>query len=163
ANLIAMNAQVMQKNQEMLDSLDAARYARWREEVVEEPVYRFAALTSHPRSGTTLVEQVLDSHDELKSADEFDVFSEWIHLPIVRRFPPSTPLLTILDHVPPAVRREARATYWKQTEAIFNEPIGGRMLLDKNPGMMILMPCVNWAFPEMKMLIALRDPRDVVL
>jgi hypothetical protein len=37
------------------------------------------------------------------------------------------------------------------------------MLLDKNPGMMILLPVINWAFPEMKMLIALRDPRDVVL
>jgi hypothetical protein len=29
--------------------------------------------------------------------------------------------------------------------------------------MMIMLPFVNWAFPEMKMLIALRDPRDVVL
>ena len=58
---------------------------------------------------------------------------------------------------------EARATYWQQTEAIFDEPIGERMLLDKNPGMMIMLPVVNWAFPEMKMLIALRDPRDVVL
>ena len=69
-----------------------------------------------------------------------------------------TPLLTVLDHVPPAVRQQARATYWQQTEAIFDEPIGERMLLDKNPGMMILLPFVNWAFPEMKMLIALRDP-----
>lgn len=25
------------------------------------------------------------------------------------------------------------------------------------------MPVINWAFPELKMLIALRDPRDVVL
>jgi hypothetical protein len=37
------------------------------------------------------------------------------------------------------------------------------MLLDKNPGMMILLPVILWAFPEMKMLVALRDPRDVVL
>ena len=58
-----------------------------------------------------------------------------------------TPLLSILDNVPPAVRQQARATYWKQTEAIFDEPIGERMLLDKNPGMMILLPVINWAFP----------------
>ena len=104
-------------------------------------------LTSHPRSGTTLVEQVLDSHDELISADEFDVFTQWIYLPIVRKFPYSAPLLEILDNVPPAVRQQARATYWQQTEAIFDEPIGERMLLDKNPGMMILLPVINWAFP----------------
>ena len=121
-------------------------------------------LTSHPRSGTTLVEQVLDSHDELKSADEFDVFTQWIHRPDRPQVSLLTcRSLTILDNVPPAVRQQARATYWQQTEAIFDEPIGERMLLDKNPGMMILLPVVNWAFPEMKMLIALRDPRDVVL
>ena len=120
-------------------------------------------LTSHPRSGTTLVEQVLDGHDELTSADEFDVFSEWIQAPIFRRFPPDTPLLAVLAQVPAAVRRQARATYWQQTEAIFDEPIGERMLLDKNPGMTISLPVVHWAFPETKLLIALRDPRDVVL
>jgi hypothetical protein len=106
---------------------------------------------------------VLDSHDELISADEFDVFSQWIQNPIVRRFPFETPVLSVIERVPAAVRHQARATYWQQTEAIFEQPIGERMLLDKNPGMMIMMPFVNWAFPEMKMLIALRDPRDVVL
>jgi hypothetical protein len=109
------------------------------------------------------VEQVLDSHAELISADEFDVFTQWIFLPIVRKFPYSATLLEILNNVPQAVRQQARATYWQQTEAIFDEPIADRMLLDKNPGMMILLPVINWAFPEMKMLIALRDPRDVVL
>jgi hypothetical protein len=72
-------------------------------------------------------------------------------------------VLSILDKVPPAVRQQAHATYWQQTEAIFERPIGGRMLLDKNPAMTLLLPVVNWAFPEMKTLIALRDPRDVIL
>jgi hypothetical protein len=120
-------------------------------------------LTSHPRSGTTLVEQVLDSHDEAISADEFDVATHWIYLPIVRKFPYSLPILAILDKVPAAVRQQARATYWQQTEAIFDQPIGGRMLLDKNPAMTMLLPVVQWAFPEMKTLFALRDPRDVIL
>jgi hypothetical protein len=151
------------KNQQLLETIDKATYDRWGELANADTPYRLAVLTSHPRSGTTLVEQVLDSHDELKSADEFDVFAQWIQNPIVRKFHPDTPLLTILENVPNAVRQQARATYWQQTEAIFDEPIGDRMLLDKNPGMMIFMPAVNWAFPEMKMLIAIRDPRDVVL
>ena len=157
------NQEMLVRNRELLESLDKATYERWAEPAQHDSPYRFAVLTSHPRSGTTLVEQVLDSHDELISADEFDVFTQWIHPPIVRKFRYATPVLTILDNVPPAVRQQARATYWQQTEAIFDEPIGERMLLDKNPGMMILLPVVNWAFPEMKMLIALRDPRDVVL
>ncbi len=157
------NQETMSKNRGLLDSFDKATYERWAESAQHDSPYRFAVLTGHPRSGTTLIEQVLDGHQELKSADEFDVFSQWVHAPIFRKFRFETPVLTVLDHVPPAVRQEARATYWQQTEAIFDEPIGDRMLLDKNPGMMILLPVVNWAFLEMKMLIALRDPRDVVL
>ena len=145
-------------------SLDKSHYERWHAFAENDSPYRFAVLTSHPRSGTTLVEQVLDSHDELNQRRR-------IRRLLAMGPPADRPqvslrrrrCLTILDNVPPAVRQQARATYWKQTEAIFDEPIGDRMLLDKNPGMMILLPVVNWAFPEMKMLIALRDPRDVVL
>jgi tetratricopeptide (TPR) repeat protein len=155
--------QVMERNAELITSLDQECYERWQKGAEGEKPYRIAALTGHPRSGTTLIEQVLDSHDEVISADEFDVFARWVSMPIIRRFPPTMPLRTILEHVPAKVLQMARAKYWEQTEAIFAEPIGERMLIDKNPGMMIMLPAVNWAFPEMKMLIALRDPRDVVL
>jgi len=160
---VRLNQESLRRNAEIVATIDKTHYERWQIPDGEDTVYRIATLTSHPRSGTTLVEQVLDSHDQLVSADEFDVYSQWIHLPILRKFRYGTPVLTALDHVPPAVRRQARATYWKQTEAIFDEPIGDRMLLDKNPGLMVMLPAVNWAFPEMKMLIAIRDPRDVIL
>jgi tetratricopeptide (TPR) repeat protein len=157
------NQITLERNRQLIEALDTAVYEKWKERAASDTPFRIAVLTSHPRSGTTLVEQILDSHDQLKSADEFDVFTHWIFLPIVRKFPSSATLLQILDNVPPLVRQRARETYWKQTEAIFDVPIGERMLLEKNPGMMILLPVINWAFPEMKMLIALRDPRDVVL
>lgn len=155
--------ETLARNQQLVESLDKSHYERWGKVAEHDSVYRIAALTSHPRSGTTLIEQVLDSHDELISADEFDVWTQWVYLPIVRKFRRSAPVLELLEWVPAAVRQQARATYWQQTEAIFDEPIGTRMLLDKNPGMMILLPLLNWSFPEMKMLIALRDPRDVIL
>ncbi len=163
ASFLGESEAQLAKSREIVEMLDESWYARWKTASEIDTKYRFAALTSHPRSGTTLVEQVLDSHDEVISCDEFDVVTQWIYLPIVRKFPYSYPVLSILDKVPPAVRQQARATYWKQTEAIFDKPIGGRMLLDKNPAMTLLLPVVNWAFPEMKMLIALRDPRDVIL
>jgi tetratricopeptide (TPR) repeat protein len=157
------NQDTLMRNQQLIEQLDKSRFDRWRALAESDSAYRIGILTSHPRSGTTLVEQILDSHDDLTSADEFDVFTQWVYLPIVRRFPSSTPILSVLDSVPAAVRAKARAKYWEQTEAIFDEPIGQRLLLEKNPGMIILLPVIYWAFPEMKMLIALRDPRDVVL
>jgi hypothetical protein len=151
------------KNRQLLEMLDQAYYVRWKDLAKNDTAYRFAVLTSHPRSGTTLVEQVLDSHDDVISSDEFDVFTQWIYVPIVRKFPFAPSVLSIFDRVPLAVRRQARATYWQQTEAIFDQAIGSRLLVDKNPAMTMLLPIVNWAFPEVKMLIALRDPRDVIL
>jgi hypothetical protein len=157
------NREVLARNAELIESLDKTSYEQWQAEATGDTPYRIAALTSHPRSGTTLIEQLLDAHDEVISADEFDVFARSISMPIIRKFPATTPILTILGNVPPAVRQMARKAYWEHTEAIFDASIGERMLIDKNPGMMLMMPVVNWAFPEMKMLIALRDPRDVVL
>jgi tetratricopeptide (TPR) repeat protein len=163
ANARAQNQETLLRNAQLVESLDKAHYESWQKIAENDTPYRLAVLTSHPRSGTTLIEQLLDSHDQVTSADEFDVFARWVFIPIVRKFPHSLPILTMLEHVPPAVRQMARATYWQQTEAILDKSFGERMLIDKNPGMMILMPVINWAFPEMKMLIALRDPRDIVL
>ena len=38
-----------------------------------------------------------------------------------------------------------------------------RLLVDKNPSMNLMIPMVVRVFPEAKFLIALRDPRDVVM
>lgn len=159
----AENELTLRKTREMVAQLSRAHFDQWKAAAALDSPYRFAILTSHPRSGTTLVEQALDSHVEAISADEFDVFTHAIYLPIMSRFPITQPVLSILDRVPPAVRRQAREAYWRQTEAIFAEPIGDRLLIDKNPAMMLALPAMAWAFPEAKLLIALRDPRDVVL
>jgi hypothetical protein len=47
--------------------------------------------------------------------------------------------------------------------AALNEPIGDRIHLDKNPPFTLLIPAMLRLFPEIRLLIALRDPRDVVL
>jgi hypothetical protein len=42
-------------------------------------------------------------------------------------------------------------------------PVGHRLLIDKNPGIHHFIPALIRIFPEIKFIIALRDPRDVVL
>ena len=39
----------------------------------------------------------------------------------------------------------------------------GKLLLDKNPPQTVWLPAILRALPEMRVLIALRDPRDVIL
>ena len=47
-------------------------------------------------------------------------------------------------------------------QSMLRAPIGDRLLVDKNPAMTLMIPPMKRVFPELKLLIALRDPRDVV-
>jgi hypothetical protein len=122
-----------------------------------------ALLASHPRSGTTLLEQVLDSHPGVISADELQVMSELVYLGIGRKAQPDESVPQTLDRVSLDDLRELRQAYWNGMEGALRQPIGGRMLLDKNPELTMLLPLVARVFPEMRILFAVRDPRDVVL
>jgi tetratricopeptide (TPR) repeat protein len=56
-----------------------------------------------------------------------------------------------------------RQRYFRAMDYLLGEPIRGRMHLDKNPAYNLTIPLVLRIFPEMRLIIALRDPRDVVL
>ena len=120
-------------------------------------------LTSHPRSGTTLLEQVLDSHPGAISADELQVMAEMVYVPLGRKAKSPDPVPQVLDRTPLEDLNSARQAYWASMEGALREPIAGRLLIDKNPELTMLLPLVARVFPEMKILFALRDPRDVVI
>lgn len=124
---------------------------------------KLAILTSHPRSGTTLIEQVLDSHPDAISADELQVMPEVVYVPLGQKDGTSDPVIQVFDRTSVEVLDELRAAYCRSMEGALRESIGGRLLVDKNPEMTMLLPLVARAFPEMKILFALRDPRDVVI
>ncbi|HEY1716877.1 MAG TPA: sulfotransferase, partial [Verrucomicrobiae bacterium] len=127
------------------------------------PPRRFALLGGHPRSGTTLLEQVLDSHPGIVSVEETEIFHDDAYAPIMKRLPDETPILSFLDPAPNDVIQLSRANYFRSAELFLGKPIGGRLLIDKNPSLTFLIPALIRIFPEIKLLIALRDPRDVVL
>jgi Sulfotransferase family len=69
----------------------------------------------------------------------------------------------VLETAQSGVLQSARATYFRSMEMFLGEPVAGRMLIDKNPSYTSFIPALVRIFPEIKLLIALRDPRDVVL
>src|SRR5207302_5661447 len=69
----------------------------------------------------------------------------------------------VLDSAPPSRLRQSREDYFRFTELFLGKTIGDRLLTDKNPALNVLIPAVVRLFPEAKLLIALRDPRDVCL
>ncbi len=128
-----------------------------------QPPRRLALLCGHPRSGTTLLEQVLDSHPDIVSAEETTIFFHDVYLPLRRGLPDGATILSSLESASADTLRQSRETYFRCMEKFHDHPVGDRLLIDKNPSLTGLIPAVARIFPEAKFLVALRDPRDVCL
>jgi tetratricopeptide (TPR) repeat protein len=149
---------------EMEQSITTAVMDRWRADADQlQPFRRIALLCGHPRSGTTLLEQVLDAHSDITSAEETKMMHDDAYLPLIRDFPEGTSVLQALDSVPPSLICHARENYFRCIEMFLRRKIGGRLLVDKNPSLNLMIPMVVRVFPETKFLVALRDPRDVIV
>ncbi len=137
---------------------------RWRTDAAKlQPPRRIALLSGHPRSGTTLLEQVLDAHSDIVSIEEKDLIHDEIYRPMTQECPPGTGFFPMLDSTPPGVINRLRENYFHCSDMFLGKTIAGRLLLDKNPGKNLMIPVLFRVFPETKFLIALRDPRDVVM
>jgi len=147
----------------LVESLDRPIFERWTEAGKSFPWQRMAVIASFPRSGTTLLEQVLDAHPGLISSDEREAFGRDIFPAMWRTERTPLPTANALDGIPLQRLAVQRQRYLSYMEAALCEPIGDRVHLDKNPTMTLLLPGMLRLFPETKLLIALRDPRDVVI
>ena len=147
----------------IIEGVTPEHFARWREAGEAFSLEKVALLTSFPRSGTTLLEQVLDAHPGLVSSDEREAFARDI-FPAMWMTPSTrTPTLETLDSIPADRLARERRRYLDYMAAALNQSLGDRVHLDKNPPFTLLIPAVLRLFPETKLIIALRDPRDVVL
>ena len=158
-------ATIASVNGRAVAALSAPHAERWAEQGAKlAPIPgRLALLTSHPRSGTTLLEQILDSHAAVTSADELQVMAEMVYEPLGKFAQPGESVVATLDRVGPAQLDPLRKSYWASMESAVRRPLNDQLLLDKNPELTMLLPLVARAFPEMRIVFALRDPRDVVL
>jgi tetratricopeptide (TPR) repeat protein len=146
----------------MLGAITRDDFRRWRDEAAGLPPIRTALLTGFPRSGTTLLEQALDAHPDLVSSEERDfVGTEFVRAIAGERT--SAPLMELLDEFPLEKIAEQRPRYFRAMEYLLGESIGARMHLDKNPAYNLTIPMAMRVLPEMRLIVALRDPRDVVL
>ncbi len=126
-------------------------WAKTFPEPKRESIPPLALLGGHPRSGTTLLEEVLDAHPGVAALDEPTAFLEVLQPAFYRS-----------NNHPIGVLNGLRRRY---IEALSQEvgPAAGKVLVDKNPSPTARLPVWLKVFPELRVLIALRDPRDVAL
>jgi tetratricopeptide (TPR) repeat protein len=148
----------------LLNALTSDTIRRWRQQPpasVER--YQVSFLGGHPRSGTTLLEQILDAHPDVLAFDEPVAFSQEITSQINLALSEGEMQLNALNNLPQLRRAEMRRRYIKSLlREIQGEP-AARILLDKNPSPTMSLNVWLRVFPELKVIIALRDPRDVII
>jgi len=129
--------------------VEVAEFSAWPSSDELAPVF----LVGFPRSGTTLLEQVLSAHSGLVCIEERE------HLALAAGEVASDPnkLSALSDADIEAIRVE----YWRRVN--METKVGKRIVVDKLPLNIIFLPLIRRVFPSAKILFALRDPRDVVL
>ena len=113
-------------------------------------------LMGFPRSGTTLLEVLLDGHPRVASLEEHELLTEAV-LRYMREPIDLAPLLEADD----AELDALRAAYWKRVRD-GGADVAGKVFIDKHPLNTLRLPLIDRLFPEAKVLFARRDPRDVV-
>jgi hypothetical protein len=136
----------------------AGQYEAWKP--VEAPSLEQSPIfvLGFPRSGTTMLEQMLDAHPGMASMDE---------RPFVQRVIERMQSLGLeypdrlgeLDSVQCEMLRE---TYWKSVAEVVDLKPGQR-LVDKNPLTMLRLPLLVRLFPNARIIFVVRHPCDVVL
>jgi Tfp pilus assembly protein PilF len=126
-------------------------------EVSESPAIGHAFLLGFPRSGTTLLEQVLACHPRVVALEERETLQDSVSA--FMRTPADLArlgLATEQDLVP------YRRKYWQRVADASVVP-NGKVFVDKHPLNGLKLPLIARLFPEARILLAIRDPRDVVL
>ncbi|MEZ5460919.1 sulfotransferase [Dokdonella sp.] len=116
-------------------------------------------IVGFPRSGTTLLEQMLDAHPGLRSMDERAFLQDVIarmQESGERQYPED------LDKLEAEDLETLRKTYWNCVRNVVDLKPGER-LVDKNPLNILRLPMIHRIFPNARIVLALRHPCDVIL
>lgn len=115
-------------------------------------------LVGFPRSGTTLLDQILASHPQVTTLEEQDTLVDSA-MALVRPEGDFDFWATISD----VDIEQLRTFYWNQVETgLLGAPMKD-VFVDKLPLNAVFLPVIYRLFPMAKIVLAVRDPRDSVL
>jgi len=121
-----------------------------------------AFLVGFPRSGTTMTEQIMAAHPKVVTTDE-KPFMNVVRGHWAKLVGGGADAGEMVDRTMEAHVRELRQIYWDQVESVFGTRCEDHLLVDKLPLNINNLGLINMVFPEAKIIVALRDPRDVCL
>ena len=114
-------------------------------------------LLGYPRSGTTLAENVLASAADVIALEERETLADTDEVLVA-----NDGTMAPLDALEPNTLERLRLAYWQRVVAMAG-PVAGKTFVDMNPFNGIKLPVIAQLFPDARILIMRRDPRDIVL
>ena len=135
------------------------RIAAWPRRAPEGSEAAPAFLLGFPRSGTTLLDRMLSSHPDTLVLEERDLLGG-----AYERFAATGAAPDALDGADDTALRDARRTYWTRVDSeLAGTRREGRLVVDKLPLNTILLGLIARIFPDARVVLAVRDPRDTCL
>lgn len=144
------------------DAVNADATLRWRRRAARQDA-RVALLAGFPRSGTSLLDVRLDHLAGTRMIEELDVFASRTLRGFTAGHAPDAPLFALLDQAREPTLARLATDYLRVMSEWSGKPLRDAVLVDKNPANLLLVPAYLRVFPQCRFLIALRDPRDVLL
>jgi tetratricopeptide (TPR) repeat protein len=152
------------RRRELLASFKPDTLSCWRRETPAPPGGQsFAFLGGHPRSGTTLLEQILGAHPGIAAFDEPVAFVNEILEPLAPLNAVTPLTLNRLNVLTPVQLANFQKRYLR---SLLREDTGkpeASVLLAKHPSPTASLHLWLRIFPGLKVIIGLRDPRDVIV
>ena len=127
----------------------------------EASSFKIAFLVGFPRSGTTLLENVLDSQPDIVALGEKPMIADTARL-LDKKFPKVGVDYSKLDSDALLLLRENYLRVFREYARIdqFSEE---KVYIDKEPFNLLSVPLIKSIFPEAKIIVALRHPLDCIL
>jgi tetratricopeptide (TPR) repeat protein len=160
------NAQV---NQSLLrDAVSEQHYAEWAEEAQVMPSSKVALVTGFPRSGTTLIERLIDKHPDIDTIEESAALVHTVRESFAKQAKSASAntadaIAGVLSGIGGVPRRNMANEYKKALTDFYQDKAKAKILVDRNPLLTPLLPVYHAVLPNAPVVMIIRDPRDVCL
>lgn len=143
----------------VMQSLSPSWVESWSPDLIEPDLDSPVFLLGFPRSGTTLLDQILDAHPLVSVMDEQPIFNKALSATFINPSGHrSDPTSVVKETDIPEIRKR----YHMMSNQIMPRE-SGVILVDKHPLATQYVPLISRVFPKARIIFALRHPCDVVL